>query len=71
MAIELPQSGWKASGVGLRHGGAEGIRKYTRKQSLFVTGRVPSRDLHHFPYSRRRTRIVKRLIALFYGGLTR
>jgi acyl-CoA reductase-like NAD-dependent aldehyde dehydrogenase len=71
MAIELPQSGWKASGVGLRHGGAEGIRKYTRKQSLFVTGRAPSRDLHHFPYSRRRTRIVKRLIALFYGGLTR
>ena len=22
MAIELPQSGWKTSGVGLRHGGA-------------------------------------------------
>jgi acyl-CoA reductase-like NAD-dependent aldehyde dehydrogenase len=68
MAIELPQSGWKSSGIGLRHGGAEGIRKYTRKQSLFITSRAPKRELHHFPYSRRRTRLVARVISLLYGG---
>jgi acyl-CoA reductase-like NAD-dependent aldehyde dehydrogenase len=68
MAIELPQSGWKSSGIGLRHGGAEGIRKYTRKQSLFITRRAPKRELHHFPYSKRRTRLVLRLISLLYGG---
>jgi acyl-CoA reductase-like NAD-dependent aldehyde dehydrogenase len=67
MAIELPQSGWKASGIGIRHGGADGIRKYCRKQALFITRRAPSRALHHFPYSRRRTRIVRALVSLLYG----
>ena len=43
--------GWKASGLGSRHG-PDGIRKYTKRQSLMVTpGYAPSRDAHHFPYS--------------------
>ena len=50
-ALELPMGGWKASGLGSRHG-PEGIRKYTKRQSLMVTpGYAPSRDAHHFPYS--------------------
>src|SRR3954470_1331940 len=32
-ALELPMGGWKASGLGSRHG-AGGIRKYCRQQSL-------------------------------------
>ena len=35
-ALELPMGGWKASGLGSRHG-ADGIRKYTKRQSLMVT----------------------------------
>ena len=43
--------GWKESGLGSRHG-KDGIRKYTRRQSLMVDpGYAPSRDAHHFPYS--------------------
>ena len=68
MAIELPQSGWKASGVGVRHGGAEGIRKYCRKQGLLVTRWAPSRDIHHFPYSRARTRLVGAMMRAVYGN---
>ena len=51
LALELPMGGWKASGLGSRHG-AGGIRKYTRQQSILVTpGYAPARDPHHFPYS--------------------
>ena len=35
-ALELPMGGWKQSGLGSRHG-ADGIRKYTRRQSILVT----------------------------------
>ena len=50
-ALELPMGGWKESGVGSRHG-ADGIRKYTKRQSLMITpGTAPSRELHYFPYS--------------------
>ena len=50
-ALELPMGGWKASGLGSRHG-PDGIRKYCKRQSLMVTpGDAPSRDAHHFPYS--------------------
>ena len=36
VALELPMGGWKASGLGSRHG-PDGIRKYTKRQSLMVT----------------------------------
>jgi acyl-CoA reductase-like NAD-dependent aldehyde dehydrogenase/choline dehydrogenase-like flavoprotein len=50
-ALELPMGGWKESGLGSRHG-RDGIRKYTRRQSLMIVpGYAPSRDPHHFPYS--------------------
>ncbi|HEX6115752.1 MAG TPA: aldehyde dehydrogenase family protein [Solirubrobacterales bacterium] len=50
-AMELPMGGWKSSGLGSRHG-ADGIRKYTKRQSLMVTpGYAPPRELHYFPYN--------------------
>ncbi len=50
-ALELPMGGWKESGLGSRHG-PDGIRKYTKRQSLMITpGYAPARDAHHFPYS--------------------
>jgi acyl-CoA reductase-like NAD-dependent aldehyde dehydrogenase/choline dehydrogenase-like flavoprotein len=50
-ALELPMGGWKASGLGSRHG-ADGIRKYTKRQSIMVTpGYAPSREAYHYPYS--------------------
>ncbi len=49
-AIELPMGGWKESGLGSRHG-ADGIRKYTKRQSILVApGYAPPRELHMFPY---------------------
>jgi acyl-CoA reductase-like NAD-dependent aldehyde dehydrogenase len=67
VALELPMGGWKQSGFGTRHG-ADGIRKYTKKQTLLVTSFAPlKQDLHMMPYSARRTKIVNKLLKLVYG----
>jgi acyl-CoA reductase-like NAD-dependent aldehyde dehydrogenase/choline dehydrogenase-like flavoprotein len=50
-ALELPMGGWKESGLGSRHG-ADGIRKYTRRQSVLIApAYAPPRELHYLPYS--------------------
>jgi len=66
VALELPMGGWKASGLGSRHG-ADGIRKYTKKQALAITRFAPKRDLHMLPYSAKRTKLIARLLKLVYG----
>jgi acyl-CoA reductase-like NAD-dependent aldehyde dehydrogenase len=67
VALELPMGGWKESGLGSRHG-ADGIRKYTKRQSLLVTSFAPlKRDIHMMPYSARRTKIAEKLLKLLYG----
>jgi acyl-CoA reductase-like NAD-dependent aldehyde dehydrogenase len=66
LALELPMGGWKASGLGSRHG-AGGIRKYTRQQSLLVTRVGPKKELHMFPYKARTTGLLGRVVKLVYG----
>jgi acyl-CoA reductase-like NAD-dependent aldehyde dehydrogenase len=66
LALELPMGGWKTSGMGVRHG-AQGIRKYTRQQSLLVTRFAPKRDIHMFPYNRRTTKALGSLVKVLYG----
>ena len=52
-ALELPMGGWKASGLGSRHG-PDGIRKYTKRQSLMVTpGYAPVARRPPLPLQRR------------------
>jgi acyl-CoA reductase-like NAD-dependent aldehyde dehydrogenase len=65
-ALELPMGGWKASGLGSRHG-AGGIRKYTRQQALLVSRLHPKRDVHMFPYRSRVTRALQRGFRLLYA----
>ena len=65
-ALEAPMGGWKSSGVGVRHG-PEGIRKYTRRQTLVVTRFAPKRDLYMFPYNRFTSRVLLRFTKLLYG----
>ena len=66
VALELPMGGWKSSGLGSRHG-ADGIRKYTKKQALVVTRFAPKKDLHMLPYSSKRTKLIGRMMRLVYG----
>jgi acyl-CoA reductase-like NAD-dependent aldehyde dehydrogenase len=65
-ALNLPMGGWKASGLGSRHG-VGGIRKYCRTQSLFISRRGPRREIFMFPYRRRVTRLILSGLRLLYG----
>jgi acyl-CoA reductase-like NAD-dependent aldehyde dehydrogenase len=65
-AYELPMGGWKESGLGVRHGAA-GIRKYTRQHAILVTPFAMKKEIHFFPYSARKTKLVGRLLKLLYG----
>ena len=66
-AFELPMGGWKSSGLGVRHG-ANGIRKYTRSQTILVT-KLPlgKKDLHMHPYTSKRTGLFTKMISFIYG----
>jgi len=64
-ALNLPMGGWKSSGLGARHG-ANGIRKFTKVQSLLVTRRGLKREPFMFPYRAERTLLLRRLVRLMY-----
>ncbi len=65
-ALELPMGGWKASGLGVRHGPG-GIRKFCAQQAILVSRVHPRREVHGFPYRRWRTRLLGRALRLLYG----
>jgi hypothetical protein len=58
--------GWKGSGLGVRHGPA-GIRKFCAQQAILVSRLHLRRDLHTYPYRRRTTGLLARLLRLLYG----
>ncbi|RZS43491.1 betaine-aldehyde dehydrogenase [Herbihabitans rhizosphaerae] len=62
----VPQAGWKSSGIGGRLGGAAGIRKFCRTQTV-VEPRVELSliaALAWFPYSKTKGRIVSTMFRL-------
>ena len=58
--------GWKASGLGTRHG-AGGIRKYCAQQAILVTRFALKKDVHMFPYTKTTGRLIGGLLKLIYG----
>jgi acyl-CoA reductase-like NAD-dependent aldehyde dehydrogenase len=65
--LELPMGGWKASGLGSRHG-ASGIRKYCRQQAIVVTGRLAlKKEVFMYPYKSRTSRLLARFFKFMYG----
>ncbi|MEJ7635586.1 aldehyde dehydrogenase family protein [Aeromicrobium sp.] len=67
-ATSLPHSGWKASGIGSRLGGAYGMHKYCRVQAV-TEPRVPvlTREITWYPYSTRRTAIAETVLRAVAG----
>jgi hypothetical protein len=70
LALELPMSGWKDSGLGTRHG-IEGIRKYTQPQTIVVTRFGPAKEPHMFPYRKRKTQQLARMMGVLGRGFGR
>jgi acyl-CoA reductase-like NAD-dependent aldehyde dehydrogenase len=64
--MSAPMGGWKASGVGSRHG-ATGIRKYCKTQTLVTQRIAPKKDLNMFPYRPWRSKLLGRLVRTIYG----
>jgi betaine-aldehyde dehydrogenase len=60
----VPHSGWKQSGIGARLGGAYGIRKYCRTQSITDSRVAPSSELLWFPYTARKGRVAAAVVRL-------
>ena len=63
----LPFGGMKQSGVGTRHGGAEGVRQFCIRQALLIETRRRKTEPNWFPYSARRARQIERLMPVLFG----
>jgi acyl-CoA reductase-like NAD-dependent aldehyde dehydrogenase len=62
--LPLPMSGWKSSGVGSRSGGAAGVLKYCRQQSV-VSERINLKaEPHWYPYKPWSSKLQARLVRL-------
>ena len=58
--------GWKASGLGTRHG-AGGIRKYCKQQSIMISRVHLKNDIYMFPYKTGMSKLLFRGVRLLYG----
>jgi len=66
LALELPLGGIKNSGIGYRHGGADGIRHFCRTHSILIDRFGLKREFFWFPYNRRVEKLVGRGIKLLF-----
>ena len=64
-AQEVPFGGWGDSGVGSRHG-QSGIRKYTRAQTITISRMGPKRELHFYPYEKKRTARLEKVVGFLH-----
>ena len=71
--LAIPMPGWKNSGIGSRHGGAEGLLKYCRPQAITTPRMRPAaKELQWYPYSRGKFRFAMGVIRASAGhGLRR
>jgi len=60
--LPLPMSGWKTSGVGSRSGGASGMLKFCRQQSVVSERFNLKSEIHWYPYTPKSSRLQARMV---------
>jgi acyl-CoA reductase-like NAD-dependent aldehyde dehydrogenase len=65
-AQELPFGGVKESGIGVRHSAA-GIRKYCNSHAILITRFAMKKELYWFPFTKRSSKLLERLLVMLYG----
>ncbi|WP_051471474.1 aldehyde dehydrogenase family protein [Patulibacter minatonensis] len=65
--LSVPMGGWKNSGLGARSGGADGLLKYCRSQTITVDRFEPASELIWFPYTQTKGRIFSTVSRLIGG----
>jgi len=68
-ALELPFGGAKSSGLGFAHGGAEGLRAFTRRKSILINRWGLNTELYWYPYSEKKFNLLSKLLGLLNGPL--
>jgi len=63
----LPFGGVKQSGVGSRHGGAEGVRAFCVRQAILVEPRKRKSEPAWFPYTPKRAKQIDALMGIMFG----
>ncbi len=58
LALEIPFGGIKESGIGSRHGGPDGVRKFCRSHSILVDRFQLKRELNWYPYNKNVSRTI-------------
>lgn len=64
---DLPFGGLKLSGVGQRHGGAQGLRAFTHAQALLIQRGDRRTEMTWFPYRPSRPKQMELLMRLLWG----
>ena len=62
--LPIPMGGWKQSGVGTRFGGAQGVLKYCRQQSVVSERLALSSEPNWYPVSPKKGRLIAKGIRL-------
>jgi acyl-CoA reductase-like NAD-dependent aldehyde dehydrogenase len=60
--LPLPMSGWKSSGVGSRSGGASGMLKFCRQQSVVSERFKLQSEPHWYPYKPKSSKLQARMV---------
>jgi acyl-CoA reductase-like NAD-dependent aldehyde dehydrogenase len=64
LQVPAPMGGWRASGIGTRHGGKQGIRKYCRSRTVVRDRFYPRTEPMWYPYTPKSSRIQARVVRL-------
>ena len=67
VAVELPMGGWKASGLGTRHGAGRDPQVHQAAVAAHQPPAPQARPVYMFPYQAAVSKLLFRAVRLVYG----